>query len=112
MVTQLRVTCIFPKLSFFVCLFELAFALVPFLIIVKRYCKSPALQEYVERFTKVALSMLLGVESKARSGATAQAVTGATSSTGEANTAMRRTAIVETLAKLLHLRCAALNECA
>ena len=85
-------------------------ASVPFLIIVKRYCTNQALLEYVERFAKVALKMLLGVESKARAGAQrANPGAGSKHNAVEA-VAMRRTAIIETLAKLLHLRCAALNE--
>merc|ERR1712199_33367 len=41
-------------------------ASMPLLIIVNRFHNEPTMQEYIERFSKVALSMLMHIESKDR----------------------------------------------
>jgi Ca2+-binding EF-hand superfamily protein len=70
-------------------------ATVPFLILAKKFTEDDAMQEYMERFAKVALSMFMHIESK-------QLNESQTSTMDPAH--IRRTLIIETLAKLVSLR--------
>ena len=72
-------------------------ATVPFLILAKKYGEDDAMHEYMERFAKVALSMFMHIESKQ-----GERPSGGGGSLDPAH--IRRTLIVETLAKLVSLR--------
>ena len=71
-------------------------ATVPFLILSKKYGEDEAMHEYMERFAKVALSMFMHIESKQDE---------RVAEGGSLDPAhIRRTLIIETLAKLVSLR--------
>ena len=74
-------------------------ATVPFLILAKKFGEEDAMQEYMERFCKVALSMFMHIESKQISD---QAKSPNRSNLDPAH--IRRTLIIETLAKLVSLK--------
>ena len=78
-------------------------ATMPFLIILNRFSNDVLVQEYVERFAKVALSMLMHLETK-------EQMSRRTTShdpedpTGQDDTVqIRRTLVLEMMAKIIHL---------
>ena len=90
-------------------------ASLPLVIVCRRYHDHTALQEYIERFCKVALSMLLHVELSAvevgvQSTPDPQDPTKVERNADEAMAVrVRRALIMETLAKLVHMRQPGIN---
>ena len=80
-------------------------ATLPLLIVLNRFPNEPAVQEYVERYSKVALSMLMHVETKdimSRRSKMNDPTDPKFKNEAE-NVIIRRTLVLELLGKIIHL---------